>query len=242
MAIVLNLPKGYKCQQGVTLVELIVALSIGVMLLGAIYSTFLGQQRIQISQNEVVETQQNIRAVIELMTRDIQMAGYDPTESGSAGITTADVGALVLTKDLTGDGIISGSSDFETVQFGFNGSDSNSDGIPNDVDGDGFSDGATFYRNNGDGNGFQPIADNIQAIEFIYLDENEEKTSSKAEIRYIQITILARAGQKDIEFTNSATYTTAGGQTWGPFGDGANPDHYRKRMLTAVVHCRNMGM
>ncbi len=213
--------------QGFTLIEMLISLLIGTILVSAIYAAFQAQQRVLLVQNGVVETQQNARAIIETVTRDVQMAGYDPELSGLFGITKAGLTELTITKDTTGDGSLT-SGEKETVAYTF---DAESNGEASDSDGD------SFYRDNDDDNGSLAVADNIQAIEFIYLDENENETSILSNIRSVQISILARTSREDYRFTNNETYTSAGDKTWGPYGD-----HYRRRLITALVHCRNMGL
>jgi prepilin-type N-terminal cleavage/methylation domain-containing protein len=62
--------------QGITLIELLVALVISGILIGAIYRTFLGQQKTYTVQEQVVDMQQNVRALTNRMMREIRMAGF----------------------------------------------------------------------------------------------------------------------------------------------------------------------
>ncbi len=63
-------------QYGFTLIELIVAVALGIVVLTVIYSTFRSQHDSYYVQNQVSMTQQNIRAALYLITRDVQMAGH----------------------------------------------------------------------------------------------------------------------------------------------------------------------
>jgi prepilin-type N-terminal cleavage/methylation domain-containing protein len=65
-----------KNKKGVTIIELLVALVIGALLIAAIYRTFVGQQKTYIVQEQVVDMQQNVRAAINRMMREIRMAGF----------------------------------------------------------------------------------------------------------------------------------------------------------------------
>jgi prepilin-type N-terminal cleavage/methylation domain-containing protein len=65
-----------KKNKGVTLIELLVALVISGILVGAIYRTFIGQQKTYTVQEQVVDMQQNVRAGINRMMREIRMAGF----------------------------------------------------------------------------------------------------------------------------------------------------------------------
>jgi prepilin-type N-terminal cleavage/methylation domain-containing protein len=64
-------------ERGVTLIELLVALVISGVVVGAIYRLFVVQTRAYTVQDEVVEIQQNVRGVMELLLRDLRMTGYD---------------------------------------------------------------------------------------------------------------------------------------------------------------------
>ncbi len=65
-----------KKNNGVTLVELLVALVISCLLIAAIYRTFIGQQKSYIIQEQVVDMQQNVRASVTVMLRELRMAGF----------------------------------------------------------------------------------------------------------------------------------------------------------------------
>jgi len=63
-------------KKGVTLIELLVGLVISGIIIAGIYRMFIGQTRAYTVQEQVVEIQQNIRGAMELILRDIRMAGY----------------------------------------------------------------------------------------------------------------------------------------------------------------------
>jgi len=64
-------------QRGVTLVELLVVLVISGLLLGGIYYLFVAQTKAYTVQEQVVEVQQSLRGAMEIMLRDLRMAGFD---------------------------------------------------------------------------------------------------------------------------------------------------------------------
>ncbi len=127
-----------------------------------------------------------------------------------------------------------------SLTFGFSlANDADSDGIVDDLDGDGIqNDVASLGRDTG--GGFESITENIQAIEFYYTLANGTATTTPAtvaDVRSIQISLLARAGKSDRNFNNTQSYTTPSGAVWGPYGD-----NFRRRLLTTTVKCRNMGL
>lgn len=66
--------KGVK-EKGVTLIELMIVLVIAAVLVGGIYSLFITQHRSYAVQDQVAGAQQDARAALDIMARDIRMAG-----------------------------------------------------------------------------------------------------------------------------------------------------------------------
>lgn len=235
-------------QKGFTLIEMMMALVIGAMITAATYATYSFQQKVYYTQDQVAEMQQNIRAALYIIIEEIQMAGYDPEGSGNFGITSALAGRLQLTEDEDADGIFDPE---EKRDIGFTSAVSSEH---RDVDGNGIPDLSTNgvpnavnlsiqeYSTFGNLGGYQAIAENIQAVEFLYLDSAGTNLAltlpiDLGAIRSVQITILARAKRSDPKFINSMTYTTPSGQNWGPYND-----NFRRRLLTTTIKCRNLGM
>jgi type IV pilus assembly protein PilW len=116
--------------KGFTLPELMIAMAVGSIIMAVIYSTYQAQQKSYTTQHLVVEMQQNIRAAMSLMKREIRMAGYDPSESSPAGILSAAGDFIEFSFDMNGDGAISGSN--ESLTYGFTTGDGDLDGIADD--------------------------------------------------------------------------------------------------------------
>ena len=70
--------KMLKNVKGFTLVETLFALFIGVVLLGAIYVAMEAGQRSSVAMEGKVVAQQDVRAILEIMTLEIGMASYNP--------------------------------------------------------------------------------------------------------------------------------------------------------------------
>ena len=76
-------------KKGVSLIELLVALVIcGIVVAGA-YRFFITQTRAYAVQDQVIEAQQNVRLAMEILLRDLRMAGYDD-DSIKSTITITD--------------------------------------------------------------------------------------------------------------------------------------------------------
>src|SRR3972149_2029044 len=102
----MNMQKNNRTASGFTMVELIIAMAIGLIILGALYSVFTMQNRTLSIQEQITEMQQNARLGMEIMLRDIQMAGYNPTKTTSwssgamPGLTEATTNSLGFVSDL----------------------------------------------------------------------------------------------------------------------------------------------
>jgi type IV pilus assembly protein PilW len=234
-------------KEGFTVSELLVAMVISGIVMAGIYSTYYTQQKSYVTHEQLVAMQQNLRAATYVMEREIRMAGCDPTQKANACIATANINTIAFTLDITGgesDGVdndddgVTDEADEERYGDGDR-SDPNEDIIYDlfDVDGDGDTD---LRRNDVKGVGNQTIAENIDALNFVYLDQNGTPTTSLAEIRSVQISIVARTGRKDPQYTDTTAYYNQ--------QDSVNPilaaqnDGYRRKLLTTEVKCRNLGL
>ena len=227
---------------GFTLIEILIALLISTIVMIGLYQAFNSQQKSYVIQENVSEMQQNIRGAVLMMTREIREAGCDPAQTANADILVATAGQLRFTRDIAGNAVTEahdGDTDDsnEDINFGFSSSnDSNANGIA-DGGGADWSSPQDLGRNTG--GGFQPIAQNIEAIEFSYILADGTITTTPvllSEIRAVQISLLARASTLNQNFLNSTTYTTASGTSWGPFNDS-----FRRRFSTTTIQCRNLG-
>ena len=226
-----------KSNHGFTLIELMITLVISTVIIVAIYSAYITQQKTYKNQDQVAEMQQGLRAAVIVMTNEIRMAGYDPDNVGGVGFTTANATALVFTQvadddgeDNDGDTTIDEAGELKTIQYDLY--DAYGDGI-NDigrqqVETAGTSGTEAFKK--------WPIAENIEAIDFQYLDDTNTPTATIADIRAVQISVLARVAVADRKYTNKIFYN-ATGTNWGPYND-----NFRRRMMITTVNCRNLGL
>ena len=66
-------------QQGFTLVELMAAVLITVIIVAAMMTTVVTSNRANVVNSQVADTQQNVRLAIDLLSRDIKLAGLITT-------------------------------------------------------------------------------------------------------------------------------------------------------------------
>jgi type IV pilus assembly protein PilW len=74
-----NMQKKNVDDRGFTLVELMIAMAMAGIVAAAILMSFNSQSKTQVSQQLVVEMQQDLRAALYLMQQDVRMAGHDPS-------------------------------------------------------------------------------------------------------------------------------------------------------------------
>jgi prepilin-type N-terminal cleavage/methylation domain-containing protein len=87
----------------------------------------------------------------------------------------------------------------------------------------GLSGGKTVLRRNENtGGGGQPLAENIESLEFTYFDTNGNVTASPPDIRMVRVTVTARTNMSDPGYKG---------------GDG-----HRRRTLSSNIKVRNMGL
>lgn len=247
--------------QGFTLVELMITLAMSAIIVAAIYSAYIIQQKTYYTQGQVVDMQQNIRAGLEMMVGEMRTATYDPDGKAGASITTATIASFGFTADLDGNGDVVGPN--ESVKYelkavnasglitsidSFN-NDTGAAGADGKVDTNGVNPATTVSLTRDTGGGPQTVAEGIQGLEFLYtLDDGLTTTSAPtsaqlSKIQTVQITLLAVSSQRDSKYTNTEPYISASGAFWpGPLATDRFNDSFRRRLLSTSVKIRNHGL
>ena len=174
------------------MVELLVAMAVATIVLTLMYQVYVAQLKSHTTQQEVVEMQQNMRAALYLMEREIRLAGFNPTGKAPA----ATVGVTDITTAVA-----------ESITFSMDYSEDGTDGVDNDKDGitdenpepDGEPDEKITYNLSANGElqrtvGVDPpgiIARGIDVVEFALLDEDGNTTTDPGEIRSVRIQLDA---------------------------------------------------
>ena len=227
-------------QQGFTLVELLVAMAMAGIVIGAIYSTYKSQQDSYIAQEQVAEMQQNLRASLYMMARDIRMAGFNPADSPNVdGFVTAlpdDPGPVTATNstniaftiDRDEDAAVDANDHNEQIAYRID---------SNRLEKFMYNASTTAWQ-------WETISENIDALDFVYRDQNGDKITisptTLQDIRSVDITIVARTGRTDQNFTDTQAYFNQEDLVTPILA--AQNDNFRRRLLTTNIACRNMGI
>ena len=218
--------------QGFTMVELLIAMAVALLAMAGIYSTFLNQHKSYVVQGETAAMHQNIRSAMFYMQREIRMAGCDPIGSANARIITANATSINFTEDVIG-----------------NTPGSDSDGATDDP-----NENITYALNANNlvrdtGGGNQMVAQNIDALDFVYLDGSSPPNvlnpgggnvpvASLDQIRSVEVTIVARTSTITLASkNNNAYFNQRGTQILAP-----QNDNFSRRRLTTWIKCRNLGI
>lgn len=259
-----------KKYKGFSLIELLIALFISSVMAAAIFNLFIAQNKSFSIQDQVTEMQQNMRAALNLMVKEIRMAGYDPTGKAGAGIVKANPDHIVFTMDLNSDANCNDFNEYITYSLYTPG-----DGI------------RKLGRKGKKSEHNAPVAENMEALGFAYafdsngdglldtdgphiiwaidkggkwfdLDTNDdgnidsgdnitngEKTGISVrleDIRAVRIWLLIRSRKSEDGFTNTKTYVV-GNQLIRPDTDKSSKnDHVRMRLVETIVRLRNMAL
>jgi len=222
-------------ESGFTLVELMISMAIAGIVMATMYSSYNSQQKAYVTQEQVSEMQQNLRAAMFHLERDIRMAGYDPTGKADAGIIAATSPTpptppvFQFTKD--------DNNDAETLA---------PDGDRLDA-----NENITFTHNTAlkrlvkqvptpTGTQTQTIAENIDALNLVYLDEDGAVTTTLNRIRSVQICLVARTSDMDPGYSDPNVYRNLQNTTF--FTPTGNDLRHRRKMLRIEIKCRNVGL
>ena len=183
-----------KSSNGFTLLEMVMALGLSLLTVSAVYTLYVSEFRAQLVREDRLEMQQQARVVMDVISRELLMAGYDPRgvnhdvdpSNDFLGITY-DPERLMINSDLNGNGLITDAN--ESILFVFD------------------SQTHTLRRNTGGGN--QPFGENIESFLVEYFDEIGQSTVDSASIRQLRITVTARTEKPDLKYIPNGGYRTA---------------------------------
>jgi len=229
-----HIPKNH----GFTLVEMLVVMAIFGLVMAGLYTIFVSSNRLYLAQEEIVGAQQEARTALEIIGRQVRMAGYIAEQNQIAGadpISTSawggdyrfgieearvDAGAKITTlafkADLDGDGKT------DAVRYVYYHSDHPTASRRNTVTCQIKTWSGGAWTNN---TGEQLFLENIQNLVLTYqlVDGSATETpTSLQDIRGVNINLTAQTG-KAVE----------------PYQGGKG---YRTRQLISNIQIRNLGL
>jgi type IV pilus assembly protein PilW len=211
-----------KNSKGFTLIELVVAMALTAMVTAGIMAAYTSQLKSHVTQQQIVEMQQNLRTAMQHMEREIRMAGYDDSSRTSvAGVTTALANTFAFTMDLNEDGDVTDANERITYTLAANTAGT-----------------LCLMRNTGGGN--VPVAENIDVLNFVYLDRLRVPTNVAMDIRSVQVTIIARSSRVNPGFFRRQTDNQIYRNQQGAIVLPAMNDQFRRMAMTSDIKCRNL--
>ncbi|UCE82659.1 MAG: prepilin-type N-terminal cleavage/methylation domain-containing protein [Deltaproteobacteria bacterium] len=224
----------HRCQ-GFTLVELLVVLAIFGIIMGGIYSVFVRSNRVYISQEEIVAAQQEARSALDILGREIRMAGFIAADNKVGGADPINLPAFA------------GSAD-SAIEIATVGADTTTLAFKSDLDGDGNTDAVRYiYYHSGHADasrqnnlyrevmtynggwtvpiGEQLFLENIQNLTFTYQMVDGTTNTAPANLEDIRGVVINLEAQTAI-----AVESYEGGK------------RVRTRQLTSNIQIRNLGL
>jgi type IV pilus assembly protein PilW len=178
-----------KAVGGFTLTELMVSMAIALAVLAGIAGTFTVQTRQNSAEEQVGQMQQNVRGALDLMLREIRMAGYKPAGGTFNGIQTSTETSLRIKLDLDATG-------------------AETDGATDDISYTFDSAAGQIVRTLNNSGTSTVLADNITGFSFSYLDANGASTAASTAVRRITVNITAKTAKPDPSYPSNDGHRT----------------------------------
>jgi type IV pilus assembly protein PilW len=169
-------------KKGFTAVELLISLAIMSMTLGSVYSLYMSFIRTCTKESVKIKLQQNVRSSLDMMIRDIRLAGLDPEATGEFGIIAVTPQRIKFTADRDMDGELDIPNaadgidlpDLEYMEYEFD----NSNGIVR----------MSLYKPDGTTKELSDtLVENVTGLTFSYFTSNDVTTSNLDDIRTVGI-------------------------------------------------------
>ncbi|MGH7164719.1 MAG: PilW family protein [Nitrospiraceae bacterium] len=172
-------------EDGKTLAELLLSLTLTGVVMAAAYDLMIIQNRLFSAQDQSVDAEQTARMAMTMITRELHMAGYSPVMGVSLTGITYDPARLRIRADLNGNGTTADAN--EDITYSYD---------------------APKLQLIRSGNGAQTVFKNIQAFSVSYLDANGIPTTISADIRAVSVKITGRTERPDPTYTANNGYRT----------------------------------
>lgn len=159
--------------KGFTVTELVLALTIITMVMPAMIALLLNLNRSYTTQSVAAGVQQVTRAGMDIMTRDIRLAGLNPHDIVHIGLVEASAHKIRFQHDMNGSGEIETGQD-EDIAYLLNGKNQ------------------LIRQRDGNSRSNRSLIDHVKNLTFKYFDKNDEETSVLDDICTVEISLTIR--------------------------------------------------
>lgn len=180
-----------KTDQGLTLIEMLFALALSALTMGAVATLYLSQLRQQTLREDILDMQQHVRSAMDVIAREVSMAGYDPRGVNRDAISgndfhgiVYDPSRLIIQADLNGNGVPTNAHEFIAYSH----------------------DRATKTLRRDTGGGRQPVAEHISAFSIAYFDDQGRPTTNSRTIRQVEVSMTGRTPRADPTYSPHEGY------------------------------------
>jgi type IV pilus assembly protein PilW len=173
---------------GFTVTELVLALAMMMTVMAAMVSLLISLNRSYTTQNVTAGVQQVTRAGINIMTRDIRLAGLNPLKINQIGILEASVDKIRFQQDANGNGTIESDQD-EDIAYLLN------------------RNHQLIRQKDGNSRSNKSLINHVEDLTFKYVDREDEETSILEDIQSVEISLMVREPAGNNKFI-SRTYST----------------------------------
>ena len=175
----------FKSTAGFTLIEMMVAIALGMIVIAGATGTFTAQTRQNAAEEQISQMNQNVRGALDMIIRDLMQAGYKAPGGGVTGVTYS-TSQLLIQADLNANGSIDTSStSLEYIVYIFD------------------SANQRITRQLGTAGSAEVLAENITACTFSYKDASDAATTTSSLIRKMTIAITGQTAKVDPSYSSN---------------------------------------
>lgn len=195
-------------RRGFSLIELLIAMAVGLIVVSAAYQFFISQNKAYKIQEQMAEMQQSVRAAMETMVRELRMTGFDTANTPKiAGIVSANASSIHFTQNITrtnpayvpDEDVLDPNED---VTYSLDAQNNRLIRRARERTSPTTASELTDA----------PLAENIQTLTFRYFDANNTELSTPvavpANIRKIEITLKGKTAKPDPAYSQNSGYRT----------------------------------
>jgi type IV pilus assembly protein PilW len=162
---------------GFTIAELILALGMMMIVMTAMISLATTLNRTYTTQTVAAGVQHVTRAGLDIMVRNIRMAGYNPRNTEAVGVVEASANAFRFNFDLNESGNIETNDDLGDKES------------PEDIKYLRNASNQLIRQIDGRANSNRSLVENVSGLTFKYLDKNENETANLNDIRVVEVSL-----------------------------------------------------